>query len=230
MAKHSTQAPIIIHHLAEGTPPEDPESREVATPLRTSTSPIVGSGAVAPRSADTGLLQPVSVSAEGNDAADAQDASLTTEETTKLETKPETQADTSTRPMQTQKVLIIEDSTELAEVIEATLVRMKLETSHLTHGGKALTRIDEFKPDVILLDLGLPDIPGWKILDALKERQDAAPDSGEPMPAIIVITAYGDPANRLVGKLQGIYDYLIKPFTPDEIERVVRKALGGAAK
>jgi len=68
---------------------------------------------------------------------------------------------------------------------------------------------------------------GWQC----RIRQISARDyGGQPMPAIIVITAYGDPANRLVGKLQGIYDYLIKPFTPDEIEREVRKALGGAAK
>jgi len=40
-----------------------------------------------------------------------------------------------------------------------------------------------------------------------------------------VITAYGDPANRLVGKLQGVYDYLIKPFTSDEVERVVIGAI-----
>ena len=44
-------------------------------------------------------------------------------------------------------------------------------------------------------------------------------------PFIVVMTAYGDPANRLMGKLQGVDSYLIKPFTPDEIERTVRQVL-----
>ena len=45
------------------------------------------------------------------------------------------------------------------------------------------------------------------------------------MPIIIVITAYGDPANRLVAKFQGVYNYLIKPFTSDEVEQVVMSAI-----
>jgi DNA-binding response OmpR family regulator len=47
------------------------------------------------------------------------------------------------------------------------------------------------------------------------------------MPPIIIITAYGDPANRVIGKLQNIHSYLVKPFTPDQVERVVAMALRG---
>lgn len=50
------------------------------------------------------------------------------------------------------------------------------------------------------------------------------------MPAVIIITAYGDPANRLVGKLQNVRDYLIKPFTADEVEKVVMKVLSSAGR
>jgi len=116
-------------------------------------------------------------------------------------------------------VLILEDTTELAEVIQATLERLNIRVAIETHGGKALSHYESVKPDVVLLDLGLPDMNGWKFLEAIKEKYKSQ------LPVIIVITAYGDPANRLVGKLQGVYDYLIKPFTSDEVERVVIGAI-----
>ncbi|MBN8639299.1 MAG: hypothetical protein J0M07_28530 [Anaerolineae bacterium] len=75
--------------------------------------------------------------------------------------------------------------------------------------------------------MSLPDIPGWKVLESIKERQK---ETGGAMPIVIVITAYGDPANRLVGKLHGVYSYLIKPFTPGDVEQIVRKALSGAPR
>jgi DNA-binding response OmpR family regulator len=116
-------------------------------------------------------------------------------------------------------VLIIEDTTELAEVIQATLERMNMSAIYETHAAKALARFEELRPNVVLLDIGLPDMSGWKFLEAVKEKYK------DRLPIIIVITAYGDPANRLVGKFQGVHDYLIKPFTPDEVERVVMGAL-----
>jgi CheY-like chemotaxis protein len=119
-------------------------------------------------------------------------------------------------------VMIVEDTVEIAEVIQAALARANLKTVHELHGGKALSRYEEHKPDLILLDIGLPDISGWQFLEGLKERHKAANKS---LPPVIVITAFGDPANRLVGKFQGVHDYLIKPFTAAEVERVVTKAL-----
>jgi DNA-binding response OmpR family regulator len=117
-------------------------------------------------------------------------------------------------------VLIIEDATELAEVLRITLERMNLRVFHETHGNKALAVHETEHPDLVLLDIALPDTIGWKVLDTIREQR-----RGTPNPMIIVITAYGDPANRLMGKLQGVYSYLVKPFTPGEIERVVSKAL-----
>jgi DNA-binding response OmpR family regulator len=118
------------------------------------------------------------------------------------------------------RILIVEDTEELAEVLQATLQRMNFMTFHESHGMKALDTYKEIHPDLVLLDIGLPDMTGWKVLDAIKESKAIL-----KRPGIIVMTAYGDPANRLMGKLQGVDEYLIKPFTPDEIERVVRQVL-----
>jgi CheY-like chemotaxis protein len=171
--------------------------------------------------AETGVISAVVVGGEGKDSEkkDAQDATRTTAET---QVTPDTQE--AVQPP-VPAILIIEDSTELAEIIEATLQRINLKTAHETHGTRALTRFNEMKPDVVLLDIGLPDMTGWKLLDHIKEVKGDA-----QMPAIIVITAYGDPANRLVGKLRNVHDYLIKPFTADEVERVVLSAVNGAVR
>jgi two-component system, OmpR family, response regulator AdeR len=121
-------------------------------------------------------------------------------------------------------VLIVEDTIELAEVIEATLERMGLETTHETHGNTAIAKFNELDPDIVLLDISLPDTTGWKILEVIKDRFEV---TGQ-MPVVIIITAFDDPANRLVGKLQGVYSYLIKPFTADEIERIVEGAINSS--
>lgn len=114
---------------------------------------------------------------------------------------------------------------ELAEILRAILERMHLNVFHETHGNKALAVFSAEDPDLVLLDIALPDTTGWKVLETIREqRQDSK------SPAIIVITAYGDPANRLMGKLQGVHSYLIKPFVPDEVERAVLKALGLSKK
>jgi len=123
------------------------------------------------------------------------------------------------------RVLIVEDTIELGEVIQTTLQRMHIMAFCETHGLKALKRYEEIQPDLVLLDIGLPDMTGWKVLDAMKESKAIF-----RRPAIVVITAYGDPANRLMGKLQGVDNYLIKPFTPDEVQKVVQDVLGRDVK
>jgi CheY-like chemotaxis protein len=219
MSSHLTDAPIIINDLAEGSPRGNDEP---ATPLKTTTLPVVRStneeGTIA---AETGMTAALSVQAEGKDKDEAQDASRTADETSPTAV-PEKAAVVTTTKKHT--VLIVEDTVELGEVIQGTLDRMNLITAHETQGNKAIAKYNEMRPDVVLLDINLPDTTGWKILDHIKEEHEK---TGR-MPIVIIITAYGDPANRLIGKLQGVYNYLVKPFTPDEIENLVMQALSAA--
>lgn len=209
-------SPQFSSERAEGAQ-SGSDAREAASPAVTTTASVVristDSGAPA---AETGMVAAVIIpTREGIDRNDAQDASRTTAET---KTMPAPKVSGRTHA---PAVLIVEDNTELAEIIEATLQRLDIVTAHETHGNKALVRFQRMKPDVVLLDIGLPDMTGWKLLDDIRERH-----GGTDLPAIVVITAYGDPANRLVGKLQNVHGYLIKPFTADEVERVVISALG----
>lgn len=165
------------------------------------------------RAAETGIIAAVSLLNEEQDMTDRQDASR----------HPDENLDPHTRS-QSPLILIVEDAIELAEIMQATLERINMKTNHHTHGERALASLDKIMPDVILLDIALPDITGWRFLDELKLRYDH-PQSPIKMPPVVVITALGDPANRLVGKLQGVHSYLIKPIKPDELEVTVRSAL-----
>ncbi len=174
---------------------------------------------------ETGYLMRIKMSVEGQDTAEAQDAARTQDETSSTNnttSSASTSPDKKTLPNKEKPhVLIVEDTVELAEVIQATVEGMGLSAEHATHGKIALERLKNVSPSLILLDIGLPDITGWEMLKSIKEMYN----SSSSMPVIIVITAYGDPANRLIGKLQDINSYLIKPFTPDQIERTIRETL-----
>jgi CheY-like chemotaxis protein len=209
----------LIQDRAEGSPGSN-DTQESETTLKTSTVPAVRISVDRGPSAETGVVAAVVLAAEGRDNDEAQDASRTTAETSTLPITQEV-----AKSMHSPSILIIEDSMELAEIIEATLHRINIVTAHETHGNRALNRYNDMKPDVVLLDIGLPDMTGWQLLDYIKEKKGKS-----SMPAVIIITAYGDPANRLVGKLQNVHDYLIKPFTADEVEKVVMSALSSARR
>lgn len=119
------------------------------------------------------------------------------------------------------KVLIVEDTIELAEIVQATLRRIGLDAAYETHGHEAVARYDALQPDLLLLDLALPDTTGWKVLETIRQHKEK-----DHAPKVIIITAYGDPANRLMGKLQDVDGYLVKPLKPDDVETVVRRVLG----
>ncbi|NDJ59639.1 MAG: response regulator [Chloroflexi bacterium] len=233
MTKRLASTVIITDEQAEGLP-EARKRHEPADPQQTMTlRALQPEVMIDDPIAETGLMRAVVVAKEGDDNNDRQDAGLTTAETQNpAAATPQTAApahDSALQPTNgttTPSVLIIEDTMELAEMLQLTLKRLNLETAHESHGNKAFARYNELNPDVVLLDIGLPDITGWKVLDSIKERQK---ETGGKMPAVIVITAYGDATNRLVGKLHGVYSYLVKPFTSDDVENVVKSALSQTA-
>jgi two-component system nitrogen regulation response regulator GlnG len=116
--------------------------------------------------------------------------------------------------------LIVEDTEDIAGIMQLTLERMGIENIHAANGFQALNLLESRFPDVLLLDIGLPGMSGWEVLEAIKQRW---PDVNFP---VIVLTAFSDPANRLIGKLQAhVFRYMTKPFDVETLEQVVREAL-----
>lgn len=117
-------------------------------------------------------------------------------------------------------VLIVEDTDEIALIIQLTLESMGIQSHRVNNGHKALDTLTEEHPDLLLLDIGLPGMSGWELLEAIKTRY---PDAQFP---VIVLTAFGDPANRLIGKFQPhVVRYFVKPFDMKDLAQAVREAL-----
>ena len=121
------------------------------------------------------------------------------------------------------RVLLIEDDSATAQSIELMLKSesFNVYTTDLGEEGIDLGKLYDY--DIILLDLNLPDMTGWSILEFIKSLYADRPES--ELPKVIVLTAYNDPANRLVGKLQEVFRFLVKTTTPLELQAVIREAL-----
>jgi DNA-binding response OmpR family regulator len=110
-------------------------------------------------------------------------------------------------------VLVVEDDPGIATQLVRGLSRGGYDVAHVTTGRDALSRDD---PDVVLLDLGLPDIDGVEICRQLRERSGVA---------IIVVTARGEEPERVLALDAGADDYLVKPFGLAELLARIRAVL-----
>ncbi len=224
MSKQAVNLKVKFDDLAEGSAPKM-EQQEPFNPFKTSAMPRLTTAPDAPTS-DTGTNAIVDSNAEGKGTDETQDGSATSGEHVPVTTPvAATTSAKSAKLTHNKPILIVEDTAELAEVIQATLENLGLDVVVAAHGEIGLDKYKSNQPEIILLDIGLPDMTGWKFLDTLKEMKQKKQITD--LPTIIVITAYDDAANRLVGKLQGIHSYLIKPFTPDHVERLVTMAIHG---
>ncbi len=116
--------------------------------------------------------------------------------------------------------LIVEDTDNIAKIIQMALDHLGITSAIASNGVQALELITQRIPDLLLLDIGLPGMSGWEVLEAMKTRH---PDAEFP---VIVLTAFGDPANRLIGKFQvRVVHYIVKPFEVQDLLEAIRTAL-----
>jgi len=123
-------------------------------------------------------------------------------------------------PSEKPVILIIEDTIEFARLTQMMLKRFGYDSHHAADGEDAVVFCESQRPDVVLMDLNLPVMSGWQVL----ERMSAM--FGEGAVPVIITSAYSDTANRTVGKLQGVYKYLVKPINPQSLVGTVEEALG----
>lgn len=107
-----------------------------------------------------------------------------------------------------QTILLIEDDNRLAEMVSDYLQSNGYDVKIAPNGADGIQLEDEEKFDVIILDLMLPDMDGLDICRVIKARSDVP---------IIMLTAKGDPMDRVVGLELGADDYMGKPFEPREL-------------
>lgn len=118
------------------------------------------------------------------------------------------------------RALVIESSPDSGALIQAALSDLSCIGVVEASSGPALRRYTHLNPAMVFIDLDLPDLAGWEILDVLKE---ARPDGKRPI--IIVMASPDSPANLIIGRLQGVDGRLVRPFTPDRVRQAVQDAL-----
>jgi len=117
-------------------------------------------------------------------------------------------------------VLVIEDEATLARNIQRYLMRHDYDTRTAGNGKEGLREAEAFKPDLILLDLQLPDQTGLEILSEIKKMGLDA--------KVIIMTAHGNVQTAVEAMKSGAYDYLSKPLILSELKAVLDKAIGQA--
>jgi DNA-binding response OmpR family regulator len=118
--------------------------------------------------------------------------------------------------MNTPEILIVEDEPSIAEVVELYLRRAGYQVRAVNDGNTALRLLEERLPDLVILDVMLPGMDGFSILRWLRDRSDTP---------VIFITARREEVERIAGLELGADDYVVKPFSPQELVSRVRAVL-----
>ncbi|MCX7609269.1 MAG: response regulator [Anaerolineales bacterium] len=121
---------------------------------------------------------------------------------------------------ETKRILCVEDEPEMIDLIRLILARRGYEVKGANGGKEALEMIGTFQPDLILLDLMMPDMDGWEVYQQLKSHE-----STRTIP-VIVVTAKAQSIDRVLGlHIAKVDDYITKPFSPQDLMRSVEAVL-----
>jgi len=120
-------------------------------------------------------------------------------------------------------ILCVEDEPEMIDLIRLILGRRGFEVKGATGGVEGLKMIRDEKPDLILLDLMMPDMDGWEVYQQIKADEKT---KGIP---VIVVTAKAQSIDKVLGlHIAKVDDYIAKPFSPQDllnsVERVLQKS------
>jgi DNA-binding response OmpR family regulator len=120
----------------------------------------------------------------------------------------------------TSSLLMIEDDSRLAQMVMEYLGQSGFEVTHAADGEQGLEQLQLIRPELVILDLMMPGIDGLEVCRRIRSLQGDA--SRVP---VIMLTAKGDPMDRVIGLEIGADDYLPKPFEPRELLARVRAVL-----
>jgi DNA-binding response OmpR family regulator len=106
------------------------------------------------------------------------------------------------------KILVIEDEIKILQIIKAYLAKEGYEVLTASDGAQGLQSFKEHHPDLIVLDLMLPKVPGEQVLTSVRQNSETP---------VIILSAKGAEEERIFGLNIGADDYLVKPFSPREL-------------
>jgi two-component system, NtrC family, response regulator AtoC len=116
-----------------------------------------------------------------------------------------------------ERILVADDEPSNRKILAQELVHKGFAVDTACGGKEALAKIESAPPDLVILDYMMPDLSGLEVLKELRKRGNDTP--------VILITAYGSVDRAVEVMKAGAYDFITRPFDPDHIELVVRKAI-----
>ncbi|MFZ0034796.1 MAG: response regulator [Sedimentisphaerales bacterium] len=117
------------------------------------------------------------------------------------------------------RILVIDDEKDILRIVAFTLQNWGYEVITANNGQEGLNKISAEKPDLILLDAGMPVMNGFQMLEQVRNNPD-----WQDIP-VIMLTAHSDPKTIENALAYGIVDYITKPFDPMELRERIEKAL-----
>ena len=120
----------------------------------------------------------------------------------------------------TYRVLSVEDDDDQFTLLRIALKDLPLELRRATSGKEALSLMPEFKPELLMIDVTLPDMRGWEVLDWLRANDQALMNA-----PVIVLTSHTEASHRVIAKLREVAHYVNKPFVAADIRAQVREQL-----
>lgn len=124
-----------------------------------------------------------------------------------------------------KKVVCIEDELEMIELVKLILGRNKFAVTGAVGGHEGLNKISEIQPDLVLLDLMMPEMDGWEVYQKMKASEEM-----RDIP-VIVVTAKAQSIDRVLGlHIARVDDYITKPFGPQELLDSVERVINSKAQ
>jgi len=118
------------------------------------------------------------------------------------------------------KILVVDDDPDIVSLLSIQLKKKGYQVIEAQNGAEALVLVQKEKPDLIILDVMMPEKNGWEVAREVRR------DPGFSSTKILMLTGIGDHLNELTSPLYGASDYLNKPFHVEHLERKVAELVG----
>ena len=122
------------------------------------------------------------------------------------------------------KVLVVDDEPEIRDLCRFNLEFAGHEVLLAGTGREALEVLDKERPDFVFLDLMMPEVDGWGVLEAIRTNEETA-----DLP-VVLLTARASEEDQIRGWEEGIFDYIVKPFNPLNLAEWVEQAYDPATE
>ena len=120
-----------------------------------------------------------------------------------------------------KRIMIVDDDPAIREVLSFNLSSRGYDVSHFSNGADAIESAMQVHPDIILLDVIMPDIDGWEVCKIIKDHFD------DESVKVVILTARNTDRDRMIGKaILKADEYLTKPFDLDELYALLKRLSG----